>query len=140
MEEIGGALLGVADGDHVHVVTDDEVFVVIFVFVDADGDDGDVWVLALKFDERRQLLNAGTAPGSPEIQQDGLATIAGEVHRAGAVRDGEIRRLNVQKQGTRATVAARGQGYGDDEREKSDSGKPHILIIRRKRPVRHEQG
>ena len=51
VEEIGGALLGVADGDHVHVVAGNEVAVIFFVLVDADGDDGDIGIPALKLNE-----------------------------------------------------------------------------------------
>jgi len=92
MEELGDGLLGVPDGDEVYVAVVDEALVFVCVFVDADGDDGQVGPVVVELEERRRFLNAGSAPGGPEIKQDDFAAIVGQADRGASVGDGEVRR------------------------------------------------
>ena len=51
------------------------------VFVDADGEDGDVGAIVVELDEGWGFLDAGRALAPPEIQKDNLAAVAGEMDR-----------------------------------------------------------
>jgi hypothetical protein len=78
------------------------------IVVDADGENGETGLLVVEREERGHLLNAGRAPGSPEIEQDNLATVARQVNRGCAVRDGEVGSKFAGLRGMRAAIA-RGQ-------------------------------
>ena len=79
VEELGGRLGGVADGEEVDVAAGNELAVGIGVFVDADSDDGEIGLVAVQIDQRRQFFDAGTAPAGPEVEQNDLAAVTGEM-------------------------------------------------------------
>jgi len=89
-EELGDRLFWIADGDQVEVATVDKSSVFVWILVDADADHCQVGPVVVELEERRRLLDAGSAPGSPKIQQDHFAAIVGQVDGGASVRDGEI--------------------------------------------------
>ena len=73
VEELGGDSVGVAHGDEVDVMAGEEAGVGVGVFVDADGEDGEVWACRGEAARSEGIsCNAGRAPGCPEVEQDDL--------------------------------------------------------------------
>jgi hypothetical protein len=104
----------VADGEEVDVVAVEEGLVGGGVCVCADAEDLDLRQLVLEGDEAGELLEAGSAPGSPEIEDDDAAAEVGEVDGAGVVGDGELRGELADLVGAAAAVAAGGGGQEQD--------------------------
>jgi hypothetical protein len=78
--ELGGRLVGVAHGSQVDVVAGDEAVVFVFVLIDADSEDGQVWTFVMEFDQSWHFLNARNALGPPEVEQDNLPPVAGQMN------------------------------------------------------------
>ena len=89
--ELCGGLIRIADGGEVDVMAGKKAAVGGRVLVDADRQDGEFGVVVLKLEERRHLLDAGRAPGGPEVEQDYTAAVAGQVNGGFAIRDCEVR-------------------------------------------------
>ncbi len=137
MIEFGRALGGVADGDQVDVAAEEEAAVGVGIFVDADGKDGQIGLLAVEFEEGGQFHDARLAPGGPEVEQHNLASIVGQMNGRGSVGDSEVRGYLTGLGGMCAAVACGHQGQRKEQREWNESRKPHILIIRSERANRH---
>jgi hypothetical protein len=120
----GGAVLGrgdllrVPNSGEIDMALDQESPVGALIFVDADGEDGVLGMLAMELLERRQLGDAGPAPAAPKIEQDDLAAIAGKMHGAGVVGNGKIGRCAADLRGVAAAVAAGGR----DSQRQTDAG------------------
>jgi hypothetical protein len=117
--ELGGGLVGIADGDEVEVAAVDEALVLVCVLVNADGEHGQVRPVAVELKERRRFLDAGCAPGGPEVDQNDFAAIAGEMDGGASVREVEVGSRQVDLCGAGATVASgeEGQRKQHDESE-----------------------
>src|SRR5271166_1452341 len=107
----------VADGDQVDVTAGEEAAVRVGIFVDADGKDGQIGLVVVELEERRQLDDAGLAPGGPEVEQHDLASIVGEVNGGGAVGDSEVRGYLAGLGGTGTPVASGEEGQRQEERD-----------------------
>jgi hypothetical protein len=68
----------------------DEARIGSAIIVNADGENGETGLLVVEREERGHLLNTGSTPRCPEIEQDDLAAVARQMNRRGAVRDGEV--------------------------------------------------
>ena len=79
--ELGCALVGVADSDQVHMAANKKAAVGVRIFVDADGEDGQIGLIAVEFEERGQFDDARLALTPPEIEQDNFASIVGQMDR-----------------------------------------------------------
>jgi hypothetical protein len=97
------------------VTSDQEAGVGIGILVDADGQDGEIGALMVELDEGRHLLNAGGAPSGPEVHQDHLSTIAGQMHGGGAVGDGEVGGALAHLGGMGAAIAAGREGQRHEQ-------------------------
>lgn len=84
----------------------EEVLVDVGVFVHADGDDGDLGEDLLHGEEAGQLVDAGGAPGGPEVEDDDVASELTEVDGAGGVGDDELRGWVADVTGVVSAVAA----------------------------------
>ncbi len=107
MVEPGSRLVRIADADEINVVASEEPAVSGWICIDADGEDCEVGAVVLKLKERGHLLDAGRAPGGPEIQENDAAAVIGQMNRSGTVGDGEVRGNFAGLAGVSATVAAR---------------------------------
>ena len=134
--ELRCGLRWVAHRDEIDVMTDKETGIGSGIVVDADGEDGQGGHLVVQFEERRQLLEARGALAPPEVEQDDIAAIAGQMHGGGAVGDRKIGRGLVGLRGMRAAVARRDKGDGRQKNPDQDTRKPHISIIRSERAGR----
>ena len=76
------------------------------VFVDADGEDGEVGPVVVELHQCRRFLDAGRALAPPEIQQDDFAAVVGETDGVFAVADGEVGGDAVGIRGRCTAVAA----------------------------------
>jgi len=83
----GDGLLGIADGDEIEVMLQEEALVGRIALVDADGEDWEFRVRVVELEERWGLFHAGRAPTSPEVEEDDFASVLRQVDRGGAVRD-----------------------------------------------------
>jgi hypothetical protein len=121
LRDLGGAVQrvdaggGVADGEEIDVVLGEEALIDVGIFVHADGDDGDLGEAALHGEQAGEFLNAGDAPGGPEVEDDDVAAVAAEVGGAEAVGDDELGRGFAQGFGMRAAVAAGGEQRGEEQ-------------------------
>ena len=79
------------------------------VLVEADGDDGDAGVFALHLEEAGELLDAGGAPGGPQVEDDSLSAESGQVGALDAVGYGELRGGFADVAGVVAALAADGE-------------------------------
>jgi hypothetical protein len=132
--ELGGCLTGIADGGEIDVEASEETHISVGIFVDADGENGEVGTLMVKFNECGSLLNARAAPTGPEVEQDDLSPIVGQVDGVNAVSHGEVgcnladlRRLGAAiatREGKQRQSRQRQQAW-----ERKQSGGPHIPII-----------
>ena len=138
--ELGGGLIGVADGDQVDMAAGDETGVGVGVFVDADGEDGQVGAVVVKLDQARHLLNAGGALRPPEVEQDDFAAIAGQVDGGCAVGYGEVGRSLAGEVGMCAAVARGGKSERQKKNGEEETTVPHVSIIRSERAIRHGEG
>ena len=109
------ALCGVADGEEVDVILLEEVLVDVGVFVHADGDDGDLGKDLLHGEEAGQLVDAGGAPGSPEVEDDDVAAEFAEVDGAGGVGDDELWGWVADVSGVVSAVATGNEKYCEEE-------------------------
>ena len=116
-EELGGVLVRVADGDEVDVVANEEVAVLVGIFIDADGKNGDAGQVVMELEEGGQFNDAGLAPGGPEVEQHHLAAIAGKVNGGGAVGDGEVGGELAGLGGVSAAVAGGDKPQRQEEQE-----------------------
>lgn len=73
------AAIGIADGDEVYVMLDEESVVDLVVLVGGDGDDGELGVALFEGEQAGELFDAGSAPGGPEVEDDDVAAVLGEV-------------------------------------------------------------
>ena len=117
MVEPGCTLVWVSYGGEVHAVAGDEAVVCVRVFVDADGEDGEIGAVVVEFNESWHLLDARRAPGGPEVEQDDLAAIAGEMDGGGSVRYVEVGGGFAGLRGARAAIAGGKQGQRQQDEE-----------------------
>lgn len=120
-------MVGVADGEEVDFVVGEETVIGVAVDVDTDAHDGDTFVLEtlLELDEGRHFLDAGRAPGGPEIQNQNLALKVAEVNFAVGILHDEFGGGGPDVRRTGATVAA-GEEQGKGEK---NGGASHTVII-----------
>jgi hypothetical protein len=81
----------------------------IFVLVDADRKDSQIGAVVMELDQAGHFLNAGDALRPPEIEQDDLTAVAGEMDGRDVVSDSEVGSELASEAGTRAAVAGRNQ-------------------------------
>jgi hypothetical protein len=117
VEELGCGLGGVAHGDEVYMMPREEGRVGVGVVVNTDADDDQAGHVAMKLKERGQLLDAGRAVAPPEVEQHGMAAVAGEMDGGRAVGDGEVGRGQVELRRVRTAVA------GGHERQREQKQK-----------------
>jgi len=89
-------------------MANDEARVGGAIVVDTDRENDKIGLLMMKREERRHLLDTWHAPGSPKVEQDNLAAVAGKMNGGCAVGDGEIGCGLAGLRGMR-TAVARGQ-------------------------------
>ena len=80
------------------------------VFVDADGQDGDVGAFVVELYESGRFLDARRALAPPEIQKDDLATITRKVDCVLAIAHREVGSRPVGVRWDCSPVAGRGAG------------------------------
>jgi len=117
MKELGGLLGRVADRGQVHVVANEKAVVSVRVFVDADGQNGQIGPVVVQFEQRGHLLDAGRAPCGPEVEQHHAAPIAGQMDSGRAVGDCEVGCCLACLCRMGATVAAGGEGQRHKQSE-----------------------
>lgn len=130
VEEAGSSLVRVAYGDEIDVPVADEVRIGFGIFIDADSENDEVGVVMVKLEKRGQFHNAGSAPRCPEVEQNDLAAIAGEMDGAGAVGDCEVGRLFAGLQRMRSAITAAQHKKDLDQDESEPAIEPHVPIIR----------
>ena len=128
--ELRDFLVGIADGVQIDVEAREEAAVGAGIFVDADGEDGDVGAVVMELHQGRCLLNAGRALAPPEIQQYDFAAVVGKMNGIFAVVDGEVGGHPVSIHGRRTAVARRGKCEHQQKAESDQTRKPHVSIIR----------
>ena len=129
---------GVAQGEQVDAVVEQEAAVGSGVVVLADGEDGELREAVLKFHQAGQFLDAGKAPCGPEVEDDDAATKLGERDGAAAVGEGELGGWGADAGGVVAAVAGGERERAEREEKnggsKSRSGfthaRPLLPIIR----------
>ena len=129
MEESSGRLFGIADGDQIDVPIADEAGVGVGIVVDADRQNDQIGVVVMELEEGGEFLYAWSAPGGPEIEEHGVAAIAGEVDRTGSVGDSEIGGRFSGLVGVRAPIAGGEQGQGEEQQACWEETARHIHII-----------
>ena len=77
VKETGSSFTRIADGDQIDVAIADETGVLIGILIDADRQNSEIGIVVVELDQGRKLLDAGSAPGRPEVQQDDSASIVG---------------------------------------------------------------
>ena len=101
------ALLGSVKGrEQINVVVGDVGSVGGFFVIEADGEYDHLGHIALELNEGRELLQAGRAPGGPEVEDDDLAAVVGEADGAVGVGDGEAGRGCADLAGMVAAIAS----------------------------------
>lgn len=129
---------GVADGEEIDVVLLEEALVLVGIFILTDGDDDDLGKLVLEGEQAGKLLDAGGAPGGPEVDDDDMTAEAGEIGGVGAVGEVEGECRAAYFAGVIAAVAAgcheKGEKGTEDGRKESARGEMqgelHVPIIR----------
>jgi hypothetical protein len=61
------------------MAVDEKAAVRFRILVDTDGENGQIGLVAVEFEERRQLHDARFAPTGPKIKHDDLAPVAGQM-------------------------------------------------------------
>ena len=84
-------LRGIADGEEIDVIRQQEIAVSLRVLVDADAENLQLRQSMVKGKERRKLLHTRGAPACPERKQHHLTSILAEAERLRAVVKGEGR-------------------------------------------------
>jgi len=128
--KLGYFLVGIADGVQIDVEAGKKSAIGAGVFVDADGEDGDIRTIVLELHEGRGLLNAGRALAPPEVQENDFAAIVGETNGVFAIADGEVGRYTVGIGRGCAAVAGCRQDEHQQRADGNQARKPHISIIR----------
>ncbi len=80
----------IMDGEQVDMIVAEELVIGVDVVVEIDGKHNDLRQLLLEGDQRGQFFKAGSAPGGPEIEDQGFAAVIAEVDCLCAVDDGEV--------------------------------------------------
>jgi hypothetical protein len=131
--EVGDTGGGVAQGEQIDVVVEEELPVDGRVFVLADGENGDLREAALESHEAGHLYDAGRAPGGPEVEDDDVAAEAGEVDVLRAVGEGEEGCGCADARGVVAAIAGgegeRAEGEKKKSAAKSWSGFAHVTLL-----------
>jgi len=130
VEEAGSGLVGIADCDEIDVAVSDEVGVGAGIFVNADGENDDIWIFVVELEEGRHLLHAGCAPRGPKIEQNDFAAVVGQVHGGVAVGDSEVGGNFAGLRRMRAAVAAGNQRQREKSSQRERAKRTHISIIR----------
>ena len=104
-EELGDRLIGIANGDEVEMAANDEALVFVWIFVDADGDHGQVGSVMVELDQGRCFLNTGAALTPPKIKQNHFAPVVGQMDGGASVGDGKVGRRGGELGGVGAAVA-----------------------------------
>ena len=115
--KLGGCLVGVADGGQGDVAHGDEALVVAFIFVDADGEDGQIGAVAMQLQQAGEFLNAWNALRPPEIEQNNLAAIVGQMNGGCAVGDCKVWSGFAGQTGMGSAIAGRHEGQRDEQRD-----------------------
>ena len=117
--DVGG---GITEGEEVDVVLLEEAVVLVGVLVLTDGYDGDLGELVLEGQEAGELLDAGRAPGGPEVDDDDVAAELAEVDGVRSFGEGELGGGFADVAGVVAAVAAGGQEEGEAEGREDGAG------------------
>src|ERR1035437_5970908 len=110
VKELGGFLVGVADRGQVHIVANEKAAVSLRIFIDADGQNGQIRPVVVQLQQRGDLLDAGRAPSGPEVEQYDAAPVIGQVDGSRAVGNGEVRGCQAGLGRMGAAVAAGREG------------------------------
>jgi hypothetical protein len=84
-------------------------------------------------EQRGHLFDARYAPACPEVKQDNVAAVAGQMNGGRAVGDGEIGGNLAGLGGMRAAIARRQRSQSQKEDQDEAAREPHLLIIRSER-------
>jgi len=106
----------IADRDQVDVAIADEARVLIRVLIDADRKDGEIGIVVMQLKQGRKLLDTGSALTPPEIQQDHLAAVVGQMNGSKPVGDIEVGGLLACLRGMGSAVAAGNNGQNNQQR------------------------
>jgi len=128
--ELGDFLLGVADGVQIDMEAVQEPSVGGVIFVDADGENGEIRAIVVELHEGGRLLDTGRTLAPPEVQQDDFAAIVGEADGVFAVADGEVGGYAIGICRRCSAVAGRCEGEHQQRASSDDTRKPHVSIIR----------
>ncbi len=128
--ELGDFLVGIANRIQVDMKSGEEAAVRAGVFVDANGEDGDIGTIVVKLYERGRFLDAGWALAPPEVEQDDFAAVIGKMNGVLAVIDGEVGGDAIGIHGSCSSVACRGEGESEQGTKRDETRKPHVSIIR----------
>ena len=115
--QVSGVMAWIVDGEQTDLMLDQVIPVGLLILIHADGDDQDLRHLLLHGSERWKLCNAGDTPGSPEIEDDDLAPVVGQMDAAIAVRYCEVWGDAACLPGMTATIAAGGKQQKDGQDE-----------------------
>jgi len=136
VEKFGCGLVGVAHRDEVDAAADEKAAIGIGIFVDADGEDGKAWLVLVELEERGKFYDAGSAPGGPEVEQNHMAAIVGEVDGGLAVGDSEVGGFLAYLAGMYTAIAGRDERQRKEKNDGEKTKISHILIIRSNRAGR----
>ena len=123
-------LIGIADGVEIDVEAGEEAAIGAGVFIDADGEDGNVRAIVVKLHEGGGLLDAGRALTPPEVQENDFAPVVGEADGVLAIADGEVGGDAVGVYGRCSAVACCCEGEHQQKSQRDETRKPHVSIIR----------
>jgi hypothetical protein len=85
------ALLGfVVNGEQIDVIVDEVLAVSVDIVIEIDTENDELRHLLLEIDERGELFEAGSAPGSPEVENYYFAAVIVETDRLCAISDREV--------------------------------------------------
>jgi len=113
VEEVGRGLMGIAHSDQVNMAIADEAGILIWVFVDADGEDGEIGIIVVQLEQGRKLFDARSTLTPPEVQQHYFAAIVRQMDGSKAIRNIEIgsRPTGLCGMGTAVTAGNEGQSH-----------------------------
>ena len=89
-----------------------------WIFVDGDGQNGQIGMFVVQLDEGRRFLDAGRALTPPEVQKNHFATVVRKVDGVLAVIDSKIGGHLAGLTGVGATVAS---GNQEERRQSNQS-------------------